>query len=487
MQRSWLLIGILILAVADSGLAQKWNTGEILRPFFMEESESFIYQSHEDDHGGFYVTWTHEAAPHHFSLASQHVSNNGAALWDQTGAPVAADLSSANDWDSFPDGQGGLIITWVEGGRTHVKRLGPDGKNVWPDPSTITNSTSTCSNATGVADVRGGAYLVWAERRYPDRSVLMAQHVDPEGKLGWTSEAQRVSQRPSDQRLPRAVFDGQGGVIVAWNDFRENASQLQVQRLDSQGTRLWGGQGVVVTAPTGIGQDAPILAPLGGGSAVVAWVAQQSGVSRLFLQSVDAAGHFHFAPQGLNITYGSWDQWNPVLLGDGHGSIWSGWEDYRNHFHWQVFAGNLDQNAHIVWPGGEVALGAVTSDQAHLAIVDDGRKGVFAVWLDNRAGGSGLYAQEVDAQGQLLLGERGRAIAEGMTHPSTPKIVNVAPGKAAIFWADRQKKGRWALYWSSLSGPNTTPPLSRSPKNKAETDSSSGAGAGEGSGPVSSY
>lgn len=432
--------------------------GPALQPSFIEQSESFLFRSVEDDHGGFYALWTHEVSSGSFTLTAQHVNDQGGALWGQTGKLITAYLSPADNWDVFPDGQGGLTVTWIQEGAPRAQRFSPDGQTQWPDPMTVTASTVPCTAPTGVADALGGAYLVWSEKDFPDRGVLVAQHVNPQGKADWDIGGIRVSRRPSDQHHPRVVYDGQSGAVVAWKDFRADSSQVQVQRLDFNGNRLWGDQGVVVTAPAGPPHEAPILVPLGAGEAVAAWVAQQSGRNRLFLQSFNPSGAYRWASQGVNITYGDWDQWNPVLFGDGHGSIWAGWEDFRDGVHWQVYIGNVNADAHIAWPGGEVALAPYTADEGQLAIVDDGRKGVFGAWVDNRLGQPGLYAQEVDDQGRLLMGEQGSAIVNNLINPGVPKIVNLAPGRAAVFWVDRQKKNRWALYWTALEGPASQAP-----------------------------
>ena len=449
----------LTLFSRESAFAQgRRPAGPALAPSFIEESESFLFRSVEDDHGGFYALWTHEAEPRAFTLTAQHVNDQGEALWGPRGKSIALHLTPADNWDVFPDGQGGLAATWIQDGTTRAQRYTADGKTQWPENAMVTVSSVSCKAPTGVADALGGAYLVWSEKDYPDRWVLVAQHMNPQGQESWGPTGIRVSLRPSEQRHPRAVFDGQAGVIVAWKDFRESSSQVQVQRLDFGGNRLWGNPGVVVTAPAGPSHEAPILVPLGGGEAVAAWVAQQSGKNRLFLQSMNASGAFRWASQGINITFGDWDQWNPVLYGDGHGSIWTGWEDFRNGAHWQVYLGNVNSDAHIVWPGGEVALAPYTADQGQLAIVDDGRKGVFGAWVDNRLGRPGLYAQEVDDQGHLLMGPQGSAIATNLVNPGIPKIINLASSRAAVFWVDRQKKNRWALYWTPLEGPSPQAP-----------------------------
>jgi hypothetical protein len=427
-----------------------------LQPFLTEQSDAFRFRSIEDDHGGFYLVWTHEVSPGSFTLNAQHVNDQGATLWALPGKPVVQALSSIDNWDIFPDGHGNLTLTWIAADLPRLQRYDAGGQALWPNDLTVTASSAPCRAPTGVVDALGGVYLVWSEKDFPDRWVLVAQHTDLQGKSNWYVNGIRVSQRPSEQRHPRMVYDGQAGVIIAWKDFRESASQMQAQRLDYRGNRLWGDQGIVITAPAGPPHEAPILEPLGNGQAVLAWVAQQSGKNRLFLQSMTAAGAFRWAALGLNITFGDWDQWNPVLYGDGQGSIWTGWEDFRNGSQWQVYVGNLNSDAHIVWPSGEVALAPYTADQGKLALVDDGLKGVFGVWVDNRLGHPGIYAQEVNSQGLLLMGPQGTPVIKNMTDAGLPKIINLAEGRAAVFWTDKPAKGRWAFYWTALQTPTKT-------------------------------
>src|SRR6185437_1904833 len=128
----------------------------------------------------------------------------------------------------------------------------------------------------------------------------------------------------------------------------------------------------------------------GRGAAGLAWIGHSSNASRLFLQYIDARGKFGWGPQGMNLSYGSWDEWNPKIRGNGEGSMLVGWEDFRNKLHWQVFLAKVDHAGTSPWPVTEIALAHINADQGHLAFVDDGNHGVFAVWTDNRTGAVGI-------------------------------------------------------------------------------------------------
>jgi hypothetical protein len=457
MRRKSFFIGTLLLT---STLHARGHAPDVPPPssLFVEQADSFAFRAIEDDAQCFYALWTHAEPDKTYSLYAQRLGADGQMLWRSTGTVLEKNLPSTEAWDVVADGKSGLVLSWVENERLHVQRFAPDGTSRWDERMTVTSSTSSAAAPTVVSDAAGGGFFVWSEHRYADRWVLMSQHIDGNGRTLWPAGASRVSLRPSDQRLPRAVYDGSAGLIVAWKDFLNDASQLQLQRLDYQGNRLWGAQGEVVAAPAGKkAGEYPLIVPVGDGQAAMAWTAQSANASRLFVQLIDARGKFRLGPQGKNLSFGNWDEWNPKLSGNGAGTVLVGWEDYRTHTNWQVFLQRFDRDAHALWPASDVAVAPISAAQGHLSLTGDGQGGAFAAWCDNRTGKMGVYVQEVDAQGKLLLGFSGKTIADQLTDPKDPQAVEIAPGRAAILYADRQKKGQWALYAATVAGPAAEP------------------------------
>lgn len=426
-------------------------------PAYLENSEKFAYRGFEDDRGGFYVIWTHQQESA-WSLLAQHIDASGRLLWGTVGLKVADDIRAVENWDAVADGKGGFLVGWVDSKGLRAQRITPEGKTLWPEGLSVTTSTRSVVTPHAVADVAGGGYLVWSEKQFADRWVLFSQRLGPDGTLPWGQEGLRVSLRPSDQRFPHVVFDGQSGFIAIWKDSRESASQVQASRMDFQGNRLWGPEGIVITAPAGSASSPSMIEPIGGGSAVIGWLGSDREVSKLFLQSVEPAGKLRWDPQGILLSYGNAGQWNPVLYGDGKGTLWSGWEDFRDHSHWQVYVGRLDAEAHQSWQGGEVPMAIVPSDQSRSALTDDGKGGIFGAWLDNRSGRVEIFAQNLDVEGRRLLGEKGTPVLSGLFKPLPPRLISLSPGNAAMVVADRQNKNRWALYWATVSSPAPASP-----------------------------
>ena len=75
------------------------------------------------------------------------------------------------------------------------------------------------------------------------------------------------------------------GMIVAWRDEVNNASELRVQRIDFQANRLWTLEGLRITSPLGV-SEFPQIAPLGTGEVVLAWDGSVRQTNQIFLQKV---------------------------------------------------------------------------------------------------------------------------------------------------------------------------------------------------------
>jgi hypothetical protein len=420
-------------------------------PFLTGQGQDVSFRSFEDDAGGFYLAWTNQEAGKLIGLCAQHIDAKSQTQWGVAGLCITARLASAKDWNGLADGRGGLMLFWDETDGVHAQRFHP-GAGERPEKG-ILLSTSTALQPDAVADATGGTLVVWRESLPSGRSVLLAQRMDADGQPVWPKGGIRVSLRASNQTNPRVIFDNMSGMIVAWRDEANSASELRVQRIDFQANRLWGLEGMKVTAPVGA-SEFPQIAPLGTGEAVLAWTGAAGGTSQIFLQKVgpDPALKWGDMTLASNIPT-SYNRWNPVLLGAEDGGTWIAWEDFRNQLNYQIQLNHLHEDGRSPWPGGEIAVAPAPGDQGKIAMTHDGKEGVCASWIDNRLATIGLYIQEVDGSGNRLQGKQGTRLADQLSKPSVPQLVSLRPGRVAVIWADRPKKGQWSLFWSIVPAP----------------------------------
>ena len=149
------------------------------------------------------------------------------------------------------------------------------------------------------------------------------------------------------------------GMIVAWRDEANQASDLRVQRIDFQGNRLWSLEGLKITAPVGP-LNSRRLRPRELASIVMAWPDFRES------DKPDPACKKSVPDPALNgppDTYASdgpadHNRWNPVILGDDRGGAWVAWEDFRNRENYQIEVNHLGGAGVSLWHGRRKCGGA---------------------------------------------------------------------------------------------------------------------------------
>jgi len=54
------------------------------------------------------------------------------------------------------------------------------------------------------------------------------------------TSSQRITLLDSSQEYPQITSDGNGGVIVAWEQSMQGRSDIYAQKIDNNGMRKWG-------------------------------------------------------------------------------------------------------------------------------------------------------------------------------------------------------------------------------------------------------
>ncbi len=419
------------------------------KPFVLLQPKDATYRGFEDDVGGFYLVWTDSGTENHAKLFIQHIGADGKSQWDnEPGILVSDQLVSSKEWNGLATGKGDLILSWNEASGAFFQRIRPDGSIKREGMIHLSSSTAYQPDATN--DATGGTLVVWGEMQAGGQSVLKAQRLSAQGKPAWPMGGIRVSSRSSYQTNPRVIYDNMSGMIIGWRDLVNEASELRLQRIDFQGNRLWGAQGLKVYAPVGAAEF-PIMAPVGQGEVVVVWTAADRQVNQIYLQKAGPKAVLNWESKTLASTVPiPYNRWNPTVVGDEAGGTWIGWEDVRDQQQYQIYLNLLHSDGASAWPTGEIFAGPALGDQGKLSMATDGNQGVWLAWIDNRLATVGLYVQKVNPSGKRLLDPRGKLVQNQLVKPTKPQILSVAPGKAVVIWADEPKKGAKGLYWSLL-------------------------------------
>ncbi|HEY6866338.1 MAG TPA: hypothetical protein VI792_03720, partial [Candidatus Eisenbacteria bacterium] len=314
------------------------------------------------------------------------------------------------------DGAGGMYIAWQDRRygywsihTQHLDSLGTHGPG-WPaDGLRVCGPNGNQTSPAVIADGTGGAFYVWEDRRGTSCDVY-AQRVGAAGIIapGWPWSGQPVCIANGDQVTPTLMADGVGGFYVAWSDHRGADGDIYVTRMTAAGVPApgWPVDGLPVCTSPGE-QRSPTLVDDGEGGVIVVWQDARGSDNDVYAQRLDATGAIvaGWIPGGVPLCTAPGDQLYPQATPDRAGGVIATWQDGRSgDFH--IYAQHLAGDGTLAQGWIADGLGVCTAAGSQLVprIVADGSGGAIIAWVDSRIGNGtapDIYAARVLGSGQL--------------------------------------------------------------------------------------
>lgn len=304
-------------------------------------------------------------------------------------------------------------------------------------------------------DGRGGMFLAWDDRRGADSDVY-AHRLDAAGAphSSWPSNGVPVCTLVGDQRDVRIATDGAGGAFVAWQDRRNGAIDIYLQRITAEGGVAigWPAGGALACGAPGVQSDL-VLAADGTGGVFLAWTDYRVQLDGdVYALHLNALGHrlSGWPADGRRVCNASGTQRLPAMIaGDGGHHALIAWEDDRDGA-FGAYAQRVADSGHSasVWPMNGVRLGLAPGDQTALAIATDGAGGAFVVWEDRRNANVDLYLQRVSAAGEFVRPWRveGHALCVVSGSQLAPRLVADGAGGVISVWFDARAGAQFDVY-----------------------------------------
>ncbi len=125
------------------------------------------------------------------------------------------------------------------------------------------------------------------------------------------------------------------------------------------------------------------------------------------------------------------------IISDGAGGAIIAWEDARDS-HFDIYAQRIDAEGNVLWTKDGIPVCVVPENQNRPKIMSDGTGGVIIVWQDMRSGvgNCDIYAQRIDANGNPLWTANGMPICTEVNAQNSPCIASDGAGGAIIVWQD---------------------------------------------------
>jgi len=289
-------------------------------------------------------------------------------------------------------------------------------------------------------DNSGGAIVVYEIQRMSDSYVqFYAQKISPEGDFLWGEKGTLIdsgyAEGGSFASYTIIVSDGSGGAIVIWIEFLPQAEgeltpsfQTYVAKIDSEGNVQWRRE-IPGVDP---GVDQAVLDGLGG--VIIAYRAPYE--ENISVLKIDAEGNLPWGEDGVSLNLFGYDSCRDIASDNSGGIIvvqQIPGEDI-------ISAQRVNSEANILWEAGGVQVCAGPAEGAQ--VVNDGAGGAIIAYMrdipceDGKYGycDSDIYAQRIDAEGNILWGSDGMPICIGPSTPNSPKVVTDGAGGAVILF-----------------------------------------------------
>jgi len=287
--------------------------------------------------------------------------------------------------------------------------------------------------AAVTGDNSGGAIAVYQIWRMADSyGQFYVQKISPEGDFLWGEKGVSIGSGYSDfgDFDSYAVSDGSGGAIVIWLEFLPRAEgelpsfQTHVAKIDSEGDVEWQ-------------KDIPGIdeaIPDGSGGVIIAYDDRHDN---LFVLKIDAEGNLPWGQDGVSLNLSGYDSQRDIASDNLGGVI----VVQQIPGEGIICAQRVDSGGNILWQTGGVQACVGPAEGAQ--VVSDGAGGAIIAYMrdipcdDGRVGGycdSDIYAQRIDAGGNVLWGPDGVPICVGPSVPNSPRIVTDGAGGAIIFF-----------------------------------------------------
>ena len=199
-----------------------------------------------------------------------------------------------------------------------------------------------------------------------------------------------VDVQAQDAEYADSVPDGSGGLLVFYKQSPDGVGPADVlaQRIDSDGNLVWGAPVMVrdIVDPEFLPFGFRTISD-GAGGAFVAMSFYDGNNARIGVQHVTSNGTLAWDPAGVSpVTLTGFNMLHPALVLDGAGGIMIAWEDYYSEASSgvDIYAQRIDAAGNLLWDPVGAHVCSAPSYQSTIHMVRDGEGGCFVTWNDGR-------------------------------------------------------------------------------------------------------
>lgn len=458
MKFALLLLFLIAFLFCNTALAQ-WNSNpSINTAISLAPNWQIDLRIMEDAAGGAFLVWKdyRNGTP---DVYAQHIDSNGIVQWQMDGVPVCNQSADQSTPGLISDGAGGIIVSWSDWRSgierdIYAQRLNAQGQALWiPNGVVVVNKNNREHNQRMVMDGQGGAIVVFEQQNQSTfQWEIWTQRINSSGNTVWNPGGIAVTGFQSLHLNERIQSDGQGGVYVCFQDFRNGFDyDVYVQHIGPNGNYLWG-TGVLACNAPGTQTNPKIDPDYSTGGVIVSWTDMRNGVDYdIYAQRINSSGQLQWGATGKPVSVAPGNQSAIDLLANilVQGCIFT-WKDDRSGVGNDIYANKLDINGNSVWQTNGMGICTDVSEQLNPNITGDGFGGAVIVWQDASLGDYNIRAQHIYKEGTLHYPIQGMWIGTAANVQTSPKSCSDGLGNGIFAWED-SRSGTPDIFCTRLS------------------------------------
>lgn len=266
-----------------------------------------------------------------------------------------------------------------------------------------------------------------------------------------------ISTTSGNQVNPRIVSNGTNGAVIVWQDNRNGNNDIFAQQINADGEIQWTSDGLPVTTASG-SQSGPQIINAGNGYYIITWLDSRNGNNDIYAQKINSMGVVQWA-EDVAVCTAPLLQASPQIVSDDNGGAIIVWQDQRDGLS-DIYAQKIDADGNILWDLNGIPICVAPNEQNTVQIIKDGDGGAIMVWADNRNNdginnNSDIYAQRVDANGTMLWldeGVNGIAVAQSEEIEYAPQLTTDGIDGTIITWVRATDATNGDIYAQYING-----------------------------------
>ncbi len=407
-----------------------------------------------DGEGGFFVVFT-DGSYSSSNVWAQRIDRHGNLLWGQDGVIVCDEPEYQSYAAMCSDGAGGMIVFFIDeryGNKDiFAQRIDPDGNPVWAKSGqAVCTQTNDQSSVRVVADGEGGAYVSWLDSRNGNNDIFV-QRINFLGSRQFAIEGLSVCTQTDNQgNLQMVPAQSPYGVWIGFTDYRSGPMDSNVYLL-----RLWSSGGINYdeSYSTGVpvcteanNQDDLVMLADGEGGVVMVWEDSRTGGWDIYGQHMRDSWNYSWGYTGTGIcTEATGSQINPDIAMGSDGFVLVTWRDSRSLTN-EIYSQKVGRFGDLMWATDGAVVCNIPGEHLSPMVVSDGAGGMIVTWLDRRTFGDNIFAQRLSSSGTRQWEYDGVPVCDVTGYQSPRDMIVDGEGGAFFLYSDGRDPSNYNSY-----------------------------------------